>query len=207
MKSLFLLGALLISQLAFASEPPPNYPVVKGVIRKIDVASSRVSIKHDEIPNLNMPAMTMSFLVKEPQMLSTLAVGDKVNFVADEIDGEITVLWIEKAPSGNVATSTIFCTGTAPTAPKTNVEIEIRSDKFSTIRYEFAEGPYKGTAFINSIGRMKRHQRNGFHIIRAGTGQLDSKLTFKTQNGQIIDACFTKFSAGMENAPVQCSLE
>jgi len=207
MKSLFLIGTFLISQLGFAGEPPADYPIVKGLVRKIDLTSSRVSLKHDEIPNLNMPAMTMSFLAQDSQMLSGLATGDKINFVADEIDGELTVLWIEKAAPADVASSKIFCTGTAPTTPKTNVEIEIRPDKFSTIRYEYAEGPYKGTAHINSIGRMKLHKRNGFHIYRAGAGKLNSKLIFKMDNDQISEACFTNYSSGMENSEVQCAFE
>jgi len=207
MKLLFLLGAMLISQIVFASPPPPNYPVVKGLVRKVDLTSSRISIKHEEIPNLNMPPMTMSFLAADTQMLSGLAAGDKVNFVADEVDGELSVLWIEKAPPAEVAASTVFCTGTAPTTPKTKIEIEIRPGKFSTIRYEYAEGPYSGTSHINSIGHMKLHERNGFHIYRAGAGKLDSKLIFKTDGDQISEACFTNYSSGMNNSIVQCSFE
>src|SRR5690606_4148760 len=86
----------LISQIVLATEPPPNYPVVKGEVRKVDLASNRVSIKHEEIPNLNMPSMTMSFLVQDPNFLNGLSVGDKINFVTDEINGDLTVLWLEK---------------------------------------------------------------------------------------------------------------
>jgi len=149
----------------------------------------------------------MSFLAIDGQMLSGLAPGDKVNFVADEIDGEVSVLWIEKAPPVEVGASTIFCTGTAPTTPKTKIEIEIRPGKFSTIRYEYTEGPYAGTSYINSIGRMELHQHNGFHIYRAGTGKLDSKLIFKTAGNQISEACFTNYSSGMSNSIVQCAFE
>lgn len=204
MKFVFLLSTLLASHLAFAVAPPADYPIVKGIVRKIDVASSRISIKHEEIPNLNMPPMAMSFLVQDSQMLLSLAAGDKVNFVADDIDGELMVLWIEKAPPVVLASAKILCTGTAPTTPKTNVEIEIRPDKFSTIRYEHAEGPYKGSAHINSIGRMQLHQRNGLHIYRSGVGKLESRLIFKTDKDTISEACFTSFSSGMENSPVRC---
>ncbi len=207
MKIFLMSLSLLISQIAFASEPPPNYPLVKGIIRKLDINSGRASIKHEEIPNLNMPGMTMSCLAHDPEILAGLAVGDQVNFVADEVDGELVVLWIEKAAPPTAETSNVTCTGTANTYPKTNVEIEIRHGKFSTIRYEYAEGPYKGTSHINSIGRMQMHKRNGFFIARSGTGELDSKLIFKAQDGKISDACFTNFSASMNNAIVQCAFE
>lgn len=207
MKILLLLSALLFGQFVLASDPPADYPLVKGVVRKIDLASGRISIKHEEIPNLNMPGMTMSFLTQDSQILNGLAVGDKINFVADEIDGELMVLWIEKTVPPSAETSNILCTGVANTTPKTNVEIEVRRDKFSTIRYEYAEGPYQGTSHINSIGRMELHKRNGFFISRAGTGIHDSKLIFKVEDGKITDSCFTNFSAGMMQSPVSCSFE
>jgi Cu/Ag efflux protein CusF len=207
MKTLILLSALLFGQFVLASDPPANFPIVKGVVRKVEIPSGRISIKHEEIPNLHMPGMTMSFLAQDPQILSGLVVGDKINFVADEIDDELTVLWIEKAAPPSAENSNILCTGVANTSPKTNVEIEFRRERFSTIRYEYAEGPYQGTSYINSIGSMELHNRNGFFISRAGTGVHDSKLIFKVQDGKITDSCFTNFSAGMENSPVQCSFE
>lgn len=205
MKTVILLGILLISNFGLAAEPPANYPVVKGIIRKIDLASARISIKHEEIPNLNMPGMTMSFVAQAPEILNGLKVNEQIRFVADEVDGELTVLWIDKALPPVLGTSKILCTGVAETTPKTDVEIEIRSDKFSTIRYEFSEGPWKGSAHVNSIGRMELHKRSGFYIYRAGAGKLESKLVFEVADGQIIDPCFTNFSAGMDKTVVRCA--
>ena len=42
-----------------------------------------------------MPGMTMVFRVKEPAMLDQVKAGDKVNFSADKINGNITVTKIE----------------------------------------------------------------------------------------------------------------
>lgn len=207
MKALFLLTIVIISQFVFAYETQANYPLVKGVVRKVDINSGRISIKHEEIPNLNMPGMTMSFLAQDPSILDGLIAGDKVVFTADEIDGELMVLSLEKAKPAVLGVAKIFCTGLANTSPKTKVEIEIRPDKFSTIRYEHAEGPYIGTAHVNSIGRMSLHKRNGFHIYRAGTGKLDTKLFFKMADNQITEAFFTNFSSGMSNSHVSCTLE
>ena len=47
---------------------------------------------------LDMPPMTMVFRVKDTQVLDTLAVGDKVKFDADKIDGAYTVTAIRKTP-------------------------------------------------------------------------------------------------------------
>ena len=207
MKSLLLFVSLFLGQTVFASTPPADFPLVKGVVRKIDIAGARISLKHEEIPNLSMPGMTMSFAVQNPTDLTGLAAGDNVEFVADEIDGEITVLWITKAVAAIAADFPILCIGKADTTPATNIEVEIREHKFSTIRYEISEGSYKGTAHINSIGQMKLYRRNGFYIYRAGTGPLDSRLVMKVSGGKILSSHFTNFSAGMKNAHVDCSVE
>lgn len=207
MKSFIFATALLISQIVLATEPPPNYPVVKGEVRKVDLASSRISIKHEAIPNLDMPGMTMSFLVQDPKILVGLSVGDNINFTADEIDGELTVLWLEKSTTQGQDTTKILCTGMAPTTPKTNIEIEIRTDKYSTIRYEVAEGPYKGTAYINSIGRMTPDKDGSQYIYKSGEGKLASILTYNLHGNHIIDSHFSNFSSGMDRTTVQCSFQ
>lgn len=207
MKALFLLTIIIFGQFVIANETEANYPLVKGIVRKVDINSGRISIKHEEIPNLNMPGMTMSFLAQDPSLLNGLVAGDKIVFTADEIDGELMVLSLEKAKPLVLGVAKVFCTGVANTSPKTKIEIEIRPDKFSTIRYEHAEGPYIGTAHVNSIGRMSLHKRNGFHIYRAGAGNLDSKLFFKMADNRIAEAFFTNYSSGMSNAHVTCALE
>ena len=73
-------------------------PKVKGLVRLVDHANSKIKIKHEEIPNLDMPPMTMTFAANDPQMLVGLANGDKVLFTADMVNNELTVMWIEKQP-------------------------------------------------------------------------------------------------------------
>lgn len=186
-------------------EAQATLPIVKGLVRKIDLASNRISIKHEAIPNLNMPGMTMSFLVQDSEFLKGLAVGDNINFTADDIDGELTLLWLEKRAAPVIGVSNILCTGVAETTPKTNVEIEVRSNKFSTIRYEYAEGPYKGTTYINSIGRMYFHKQGDLLVYHTGPGKLASTLVFKMKEGQIVDSCFSNYSSGMERSVVRCT--
>jgi Cu/Ag efflux protein CusF len=49
------------------------------------------------LPNLDMPAMTMVFQVKEKAMLDPLKAGDKVNFEAQNVGGTLTATAIRKA--------------------------------------------------------------------------------------------------------------
>ena len=44
-----------------------------------------------------MPAMTMAFRVKEAGWLDRLKVDDKIRFVAESIDGTLTIVRLEDA--------------------------------------------------------------------------------------------------------------
>lgn len=72
-------------------------PMASAEIRKIDLENKKITLKHGEIKNLDMPGMTMVFAVKDPAMLDKLKAGDKVNFTADSVGGSITVMSLEKA--------------------------------------------------------------------------------------------------------------
>jgi Cu/Ag efflux protein CusF len=69
-----------------------------GEVVKLDKASGRVTLKHGEIKNLDMPPMTMSFRVREPKLLDGVAVGDRVRFAAERLEGQYTVTVLSKAP-------------------------------------------------------------------------------------------------------------
>ena len=67
-------------------------------VRKVDTAQARITLRHGEIKNLDMPPMTMVFRVKDPRLIEKLAPGDKVLFSAEKIDGNYVVTAIEVAP-------------------------------------------------------------------------------------------------------------
>lgn len=67
----------------------------EGVVRKVDRANAKVTIKHGEIKNLDMPPMTMVFTAKDPAQLEPLKPGDKVTFHAEDQDGKLTVTQIQ----------------------------------------------------------------------------------------------------------------
>lgn len=202
-----ILGVIFGGAAAQAGGPPAGYPIVKGIVRKIDAAQGRIILKHDEIPNLNMPGMTMSFPVKNAAELAALAIGDNVNFAADEVDGEATVIWIEKAAPIAVAKATVFCTGYADTTPRTKIELEVRVGKFSTIRYEFVEGSYAGTAYVNSMGRLTLQKQNGFFVYEAGVDADDTRLELTVDKEKIVSSRFSHMNSGLKNAPMECRFE
>jgi Cu(I)/Ag(I) efflux system periplasmic protein CusF len=65
--------------------------LAEGEVRKVDKDSKKITMKHGPLNNLDMPAMTMVFQVKEEAMLDKVQAGDKVRFQAEKIDGKFTV--------------------------------------------------------------------------------------------------------------------
>lgn len=65
--------------------------MAEGEVRKIDKDASKVTLKHGEIKSLDMPGMTMVFVVKDKAMLDSVKAGDKVRFKAVNDAGKFTV--------------------------------------------------------------------------------------------------------------------
>jgi Cu(I)/Ag(I) efflux system protein CusF len=97
MKLLYALvvAALLGNPGAYADEA--HHKLSDGEIRRVDKDAKKITIKHGPIQNLDMPAMTMVFQVKEPAMLEQVKAGDKVKFEAQKLGGAFTVTRIEAA--------------------------------------------------------------------------------------------------------------
>ncbi len=94
-----LFAALLAAPAAFADDKhhqAANEPTI-GEVRKVDREAKKITIKHGPLSNLDMPAMTMVFRVKDPAMLEQVKAGDKVKFVAEKVGGTLTVTKIEQA--------------------------------------------------------------------------------------------------------------
>lgn len=67
-----------------------------GEVRKVDAGSRKVTLKHAEIKNLDMPPMTMTFNVKDAALLDRLQVGDRIRFRAEKDSGSYWVTAIER---------------------------------------------------------------------------------------------------------------
>jgi Cu/Ag efflux protein CusF len=109
MKSNHIVAAALIafSAGAFAQTSPASATqaagaaaassVTAGEVRKVDKEAGKITIRHEALENLGMPAMTMVFRAADPKFLDEVKEGDKVNFVADKVNGQFTVVQIEAA--------------------------------------------------------------------------------------------------------------
>jgi Cu/Ag efflux protein CusF len=99
---LSLLAALAIATPLYAQPmtPPAAQASVmsEGVVRKIDAANGKITLRHGPLVNLDMPAMTMVFRVQSPKLLSGVKVGDKVKFHAESANGGFIVTAIQPFP-------------------------------------------------------------------------------------------------------------
>jgi len=90
-------GAPMAAASAAATTIKSALPLADGEIRKVDMESKKITIKHGEIKNLDMPGMTMVFGVKDPAILDKIKAGDKVKFSAEKAGGAIVVTDIQIA--------------------------------------------------------------------------------------------------------------
>jgi len=94
-----LLAALAFSMLVSVGMAMAEDAMVIGEVKKIDVSAGKISLKHGPIKKLDMEdeGMTMVFRIQDPSMLKGLKVGDKVQFDADRVNGQITITKLQKA--------------------------------------------------------------------------------------------------------------
>ena len=106
----FLACALLIATAAVNAQMSPNMAMPKpasaastagamamteGVVQVVDKPHGVVTLKHGDIVNMGMPAMTMAFNVADKKMLDSVKAGDKVRFHVETVKGTPTVTRIE----------------------------------------------------------------------------------------------------------------
>jgi Cu/Ag efflux protein CusF len=66
-----------------------------GEVRKVDKDAKKITLRHGELKQLDMPPMTMVFQVKDPALLDKVKAGDKVKFRAQNSGGTMVVTDIE----------------------------------------------------------------------------------------------------------------
>ena len=86
---LFALAAAAISTVSMAAE------FTKGEVKKIDLKQKKITIKHEELKSLDMPAMTMVFIVSDDALLAKAKQGQAIEFVAEKVNGKLTVTEIK----------------------------------------------------------------------------------------------------------------
>lgn len=92
------LAALAFAAFCTAALAQDTLPYTEAEVRKVDLSAQKITLKHGEIKNLNMPPMSMVFQVKNTALLEKVKAGDKVLFTAEQIGGALVVTDIQPAP-------------------------------------------------------------------------------------------------------------
>ena len=72
--------------------------LVDGQVTKIDVSAGKITIRHGPIKKFDMSdGMTMVFRANDTAMLKSVKAGDKIKFEVDKVNGQFTVMKIQKA--------------------------------------------------------------------------------------------------------------
>ena len=82
---------------AVASQASAATNMTDGEVRRIDKENKKITLKHAEIKNLDMPGMTMVFQVKDPAMLDNVKQGDRIRFKAEKANGALVITDIQIA--------------------------------------------------------------------------------------------------------------
>ena len=83
--------------MAMQATASTDMQMVDGVVKKVDKSAGKVTLSHGPLTNLSMPAMTMVFRVKDANWLDQMKAGDKIRFMADNVNGAVTIVHFEPA--------------------------------------------------------------------------------------------------------------
>lgn len=99
---LFVLGATAPAFAQTPTEPGKagtrqTPSLTNGEVRKVNKEDGKITLRHGDIPHLDMPGMTMVFVVKDKSMLDKVQPGDKVRFMVVDEKGQMVVTDIQLA--------------------------------------------------------------------------------------------------------------
>lgn len=102
----FLGGGVALPMAGHAQTPPAhdhthgaNQAILTdGEVKRVDPAAGKVTLKHGDIPHLDMPSMTMVFTVRDTRLLTNVKVGDRIRFMAVSEGGKIFLTELQPAP-------------------------------------------------------------------------------------------------------------
>lgn len=80
------------------TQAPVSDELADGEVRRIDISSGKLTLRHGEIKSLDMPPMSMVFYVDDPGLLNDLKVGDMIRFAVEQQNGKMVITHIEPAP-------------------------------------------------------------------------------------------------------------
>lgn len=97
MKKLVDYATALAMVAAVSIMPALAGEMVPAEVTKVDGSAGKITLKHGPIKKWDMEGMTMVFRAADPNMLKDVKPGDKVMFEPDKVNGQMTVIKIEKA--------------------------------------------------------------------------------------------------------------
>lgn len=80
-----------------AAAAAPAMVLTPGEITRVDARSGKLTIRHGDIANLDMPAMTMVFALQDSARATQFQPGDAVRFHVEEVQGQLLITHIEAA--------------------------------------------------------------------------------------------------------------
>ena len=69
-----------------------------GEVTRVDARTGKLTIRHEDIKNLGMPAMTMVFELSDAAKAVPIKAGDKVLFQVESKEGALVIARIQTAP-------------------------------------------------------------------------------------------------------------
>ena len=93
--ALILATGLALSFVSTFAQSPAA--MVDGEVKKVDPSAGKLTIKHGAIKSMNMEAgMTHVWRAQDPAILKDLKAGAKIKFEPANINGQFTVMRLEK---------------------------------------------------------------------------------------------------------------
>jgi Cu/Ag efflux protein CusF len=86
---------IAVLAIAFSDSATLAAEYTKGLVKKVDLEGKKVTVIHEELKSLDMPAMTMVFRTADDAMLEQLKEGQEIEFIADRVNGKITITEIK----------------------------------------------------------------------------------------------------------------
>lgn len=86
-------GQMMSTPAKAATAPLDN----TGEVRRVNADTRKITIAHGPLKAFDMPAMTMTFAVKDPAMLTKVKQGDKVRFGLEKAGEDFVITRIEPA--------------------------------------------------------------------------------------------------------------
>lgn len=71
--------------------------MTEGEVKKVNIDTGKVTIKHGPIKHMDMPGMTMVFTAKDKELLANVKPGDKIQFMVANEGGKMVVTTIQPA--------------------------------------------------------------------------------------------------------------